>query len=69
MDRSAETRFIRHLLHSSPSSLLIAVGPSGSGKSNIIKQVLRGRKMTLYVDFKRDPIMNGEEVRFFFIIG
>ena len=69
MDRSAERRFIRHLLHSSPSSLLIAVGPSGSGKSNIIKQVLRGRKMTLYVDFKRDPIMNGEEVRFFFIIG
>jgi ABC-type ATPase involved in cell division len=56
------------LLSSSPSSLLIVVGPSGSGKSNIIKQVLRERKMTLYVDFKRDPIMNGEEVRIIILV-
>jgi hypothetical protein len=67
MERHAETRFLQQFFSSPPSGIVIVVGPSGSGKSQVMKQVLRGRKMAIYVDFKKDPILTGEEFIFNFV--
>jgi ABC-type cobalamin/Fe3+-siderophores transport system ATPase subunit len=40
---------------------MIVVGPPGSGKSYLLKRLLSQRRMTIYVDFRREPIVTGEE--------
>eukprot|EP01122_Echinamoeba_exundans_P017922 TRINITY_DN9870_c0_g1_i1.p1 TRINITY_DN9870_c0_g1~~TRINITY_DN9870_c0_g1_i1.p1 ORF type:complete len:763 (+),score=165.98 TRINITY_DN9870_c0_g1_i1:125-2413(+) len=61
LERPRKAEFLRRVFKTPPSGPMIVVGPTGSGKSHLMKRVLSRRPMTIYVDFRREPIVTGEE--------
>lgn len=59
--RTAEANFLKRWFDSPPTGPIVLAGPVGAGRSYLIKSVLSDRKMTIYVDFRREPVVTGEE--------
>lgn len=61
-DRPNEAAVLRNYLNHPPAGPCIFVGPDGSGKSHILEQAIENRKMVVYLDLQREPVINGEEI-------
>lgn len=61
LERKSEEAFLRKWFTSPPNGPIVLAGPSGSGRSYLIKSVLSDRKMTIYVDYRAQPVVSGEE--------
>jgi hypothetical protein len=59
--RTSEEKFLKRWFDSPPTGPIVLAGPVASGRSYLIKSVLSDRKMTIYVDFRRAPVVTGEE--------
>lgn len=59
--RDVEIRFLQKWFKGLPTGPMLVVGPAGSGRSHMIRQALNGRKMVIYVDYLKEPVVSGEE--------
>lgn len=59
--RNVEEAFLKRWFRSLPAGPIVIVGPTGSGRSYIVRKVLKGRKMVIFTDFRKEPVVSGEE--------
>ncbi|KAL6072902.1 hypothetical protein QOT17_005164 [Balamuthia mandrillaris] len=62
LDRPKETALLATHLNNPPAGPCLLVGPEGSGKTPILERVINGRKMVIFLDLHRNPVISGEEV-------
>lgn len=61
LERKSEEAFLKRWFASPPNGPVVLAGPVGAGRSYLIKSVLSDRKMTIYVDYRAQPVVTGEE--------
>lgn len=61
LERKSEEAFLKRWFASPPNGPIVLAGPVGAGRSYLIKSVLSDRKMTIYVDYRAQPVVSGEE--------
>lgn len=61
LERKSEEAFLKRWFNSPPNGPIVLAGPVGAGRSYLIKSVLSDRKMTIYVDYRAQPVVSGEE--------
>eukprot|EP01125_Pyxidicula_operculata_P011959 TRINITY_DN3919_c0_g1_i1.p1 TRINITY_DN3919_c0_g1~~TRINITY_DN3919_c0_g1_i1.p1 ORF type:complete len:479 (-),score=51.06 TRINITY_DN3919_c0_g1_i1:75-1511(-) len=67
ISRNLEVNFLKKYFSGAPACPVFVVGPRGTGKSPIMKQVVSGQKMVLYLDLHKNPVSSGEEFFFWLV--
>jgi trimeric autotransporter adhesin len=67
LPRPDKTAFLAEVFSADPSGPILITGPQGSGKTAAIKQVLKGRFQTVYLDLRAQPVTTGEALTLAFV--
>eukprot|EP01087_Luapelamoeba_hula_P023620 TRINITY_DN8717_c0_g1_i2.p1 TRINITY_DN8717_c0_g1~~TRINITY_DN8717_c0_g1_i2.p1 ORF type:complete len:747 (-),score=126.94 TRINITY_DN8717_c0_g1_i2:29-2248(-) len=62
LERPLKSRILSDHLNSPPTGPTVIVGPDGAGTTQIIQRVMQSKKMTIYLDLRRFPVVDGEEL-------
>ena len=67
LQRPDKLSFLAEVFGSDPSGPILLTGPAGSGKSAALKQVLRARFQTVFLDLRATPVASGEALALAFV--
>jgi hypothetical protein len=67
LPRITEENMLSQYFSSPPSGPIVITGPDGSGKTTILKRVMSGRSMTVYLDLRQNPVTSEDEFMFQFV--